>query len=179
MKNEEFTAVYEKYQDMVMKIIYKNSRDMELAQEISQQVFVSFYKVMDNIEQPNYKRWLIVAARNAFIDYIRKRKHQTKYLDDLERHERAKVDYQVVTKDQVEFVVERLANEQLAFRILEEIREKNHEWYEVLHAVCICEMKPQEAAKHLDISADVLRARLSRVRKYIRKKYLDEYKKDY
>lgn len=49
------------------------------------------------------------------------------------------------------------------------------EWYYVIMDICILQMSYEEAAKHLNIEVQVLRARLYRARRYIRKKYGEEY----
>lgn len=45
----------------------------------------------------------------------------------------------------------------------------------VIMDICILQMSYEEAAKHLNIEVQVLRARLYRARRYIRKKYGEEY----
>lgn len=64
----------------------------------------------------------------------------------------------------------------LTERILTELYERRKEWYDVVIDVCILEMSYEEAAKHLGITMEMLRARLFRARKYIRKKYGEEYR---
>lgn len=65
--------------------------------------------------------------------------------------------------------------ERLQERILEELYDKKKEWYYVIMDICILQMSYEEAAKHLNIEVQVLRARLYRARRYIRKKYGEEY----
>lgn len=64
----------------------------------------------------------------------------------------------------------------LAGRIFREVRAVNEQWYEVLILCCVEGMSYAEAAKKLDISESVLRARLYRARVYIKEKFGDEYK---
>ncbi len=59
--------------------------------------------------------------------------------------------------------------------ISEELYDKKKEWYYVIMDICILQMSYEEAAKHLNIEVQVLRARLYRARRYIRKKYGEEY----
>lgn len=72
-------------------------------------------------------------------------------------------------------VISRSGNDMLTERILEELYDKKKEWYYVIMDICILQMSYEEAAKHLNIEVQVLRARLYRARRYIRKKYGEEY----
>ena len=83
-------------------------------------------------------------------------------------------DFMVIHEDNTERVVTRLSHSMLTERILEELYDKKKEWYYVIMDICILQMSYEEAAKHLNIEVQVLRARLYRARRYIRKKYGEE-----
>ena len=170
MKNKEFTALYVKYRHLLMKIIFDRTRNLDLAEELSQQVFISFYEKMDNLDNAFYKPWLMLAAKNAAIDHNRKKSVSCEIPagDGIGY-------YSVITEDNMERIVERMTNAQLSFRILEDLKVKNETWYDVIEAICVQELGQDEAAVYLQISPQVLRARLYRARKYIRKTYGDEY----
>lgn len=172
MKNERFAEAYTKYRKLVMKMAYDRLRDSFLAEEISQQVFVSFYEHMDEInEEESIKPWLIITTRNVLVDYYRKqqvRKNKTPclYADAAERVPAAE-----------EEAVERVTNGKLTFQILEDLREKNKEWYEVIMAICVDGMSQREAAEYLRMTPQVLNAKLYRAKQYIRRKYQREYER--
>lgn len=170
MKNKRFAEAYIKYKKLVMKIVHDYLNDSFLAEEICQQVFVSFYEHMDDVyDEKGIKPWLIVTTRNAVFDYLRKlkvRKDKNVYLcaDAAERVPAAE-----------EEAVAHVADEKLSFQILEDLQQKNKEWYEVVKAICVDGMKQREAAEYLRISPQVLNAKLYRAKQYIRKKYQKEY----
>lgn len=169
MKNERFTEAYKKYRKLIMKIAYDRLGDTFLAEEISQQVFTSFYEHMDTLEDKSIKPWLMIATRNALIDYIRKQnirkdKAASLYLDAAAR-----------VPENEEAVVERIENGKLTFQILEDLREKNRDWYEVVMAICVNDMSQREAAEYLRMTPQVLNAKLYRAKQYIRRKYKKEY----
>ncbi len=58
-------------------------------EDLQHDVFMSFYKHMDQIPENHERAFLIVAARNAGIDFIRKKKRQKTDLDGFEVHEPA------------------------------------------------------------------------------------------
>lgn len=103
-------------------------------------------------------------------DYLRKMqvRKDTHSINGIE-------DFMVIHDDNTERVITRLSHNMLTERILEELYDKKKEWYYVIMDICILQMSYEEAAKHLNIEVQVLRARLYRVRRYIRKKYGEEY----
>ena len=82
----------------------------------------------------------------------------------------------VVAEDNTEKIIERIASVQLSFRILEDLKETNEDWYAVIMAVCVQDMTQEEAAKHLQMTSQALRAKLYRARKYIRSKYIKDFR---
>ena len=72
---------------------------------------------------------------------------------------------------------ERIDQRDLAGKILSEVREVNAQWYDVLVLHCVEELPHAEAARRLQISETVFRARLCRARAYIRENFGEEYKK--
>jgi len=116
------------------------------------------------------KGWLIVAAKNALIDYVRKQKSRSGKVFWLYG-----VEESLTTEDNAEHVVERVMQSQLSFQILQDLRKKNQEWYEIVMAICVYGMRLGDAAKHLQMTPQVLSAKLYRAKKYIRDKYQREY----
>lgn len=170
MKNKSFAEAYNRYRKMVIKMVYNCLDDVSLAEEISQQVFVSFYEHMDEINgEDGIKPWLIITTKNILIDYFRKQRVRKKkavwlYADAAQPAPAAE-----------EEVVERIANGKLSFQIMEDLRKKNRDWYEVVMAICVYGMSQREAAEYLRMSPQVLNAKLYRAKQYIRRKYQKEY----
>lgn len=170
MKNKRFAEAYTKYRKLVMKIAYDRLRDTFLAEEICQQVFVAFYEHMDRIcDEKRIKSWLIVATRNTVYDYFRKQKVRGEKAVYLRVDAAARVP---AAEDEA---VSHVFDEKLSGRIMDDLREKNEEWFEVVRAICVDGMKQREAAKYLRMSPQVLNAKLYRAKQYIRRKYQKEY----
>lgn len=170
MKNEKFTEAYKKYRKLVIKLAYDRLDDIFLAEEISQQVFVSFYEHMDRFrKEESIKPWLIITTKNALIDYFRKQ--------EVRRDKDAwlRIDAAERVSEDEEKVIERITNGKLSFQILEDLREKNKEWYEVVMAICVNDMSQREAAEYLRMTPQVLNAKLYRAKQYIRRKYQKEF----
>lgn len=170
MRNKRFTEVFQQYHRLIFKIVVEKVGDFNTTEEICQQVFLSFYKNMDRVKDDMVKSWLFITARNETIDCIRKRQIRSgtasyEHLGNLS----------AVEEPMAEYVVNRMVNEDFTFRILKDLREKNRSWFDIIMAISILEMEQEEAAEYLGISYQMLRAKLYRARKYIRKKYGEEY----
>lgn len=170
IKNERFTEIYNKYANLIYQYTYARVKDDYLTMEMVQQVFVNFYEHMDEVSDDIVKPWLLLCCKNEIIDYFRKMDYKKRsYIQDIRAEE------EIVTEDNTECVVERLVNRELTFQILENLKRKNESWYQIIEAVAIMQMTHEEAAEYLNISTQVLCAKLYRARKYIRRKFGEEY----
>ena len=162
MNEKKFTEVFNKYNRLVRKMVISRSGNDMLAEEICQQVFLQYFEQMNNISEELIQPWLLLTTRNMVYDYLRKMqvRKDTYSINGIK-------DFMVIHEDNTERVVTRLSHSMLTERILEELYDKKKE--------CILQMSYEEAAKHLNIEVQVLRARLYRARRYIRKKYGEEY----
>lgn len=172
MKQELFTEVYEEYHDLIRKYIYAQLGSAEDAKELMQDVFCDFYREMTGVDEDLAKPWLYLTARRKCIDYYRKHRKEEKRIfpesfDLLE----------LVSPDGAERLAERDSRVELACEILYNLKNENEKWYEAVDAVCVMGMQQSDAAEHLNLSVQALRARLSRARKYVRRKFLEEYRK--
>jgi RNA polymerase sigma-70 factor (ECF subfamily) len=153
--------------------------DYQIAQEISQQVFISFYKNMERISPELVKAWLIRCAQNAAIDYLRKTKHiQEVHLDEEAMEAMAAEEGNILVEESVKVYEEKRSNQELLGRILREVKTVNHHWFDILMLNCVEGLSYAEASERLKVPEQVLRARMYRARTYIREKFGDEYQDD-
>ena len=82
MKNKKFEEYFLKYKDLIMKIVMDKTGSYDDAEEICQQVFVSFYLNMESVSEDLVKAWLIRCTKNAIIDYYRKASKQREIITD-------------------------------------------------------------------------------------------------
>ena len=170
IKEQRFTQVYRRRKNLILRFAYSKTQDLEAAEEICQDVFLHYYEKIEQIQEDLVKAWLLLCAKRKCIDYWRKRQNR----QESSVGETAVLE--VISENNLERVVDHVIQENFAWKILGELRQKNETWYQVIEAVCICEMEQEEAAASLGISVQVLRARLFRARKFIRQEYLKEYK---
>lgn len=170
IKEQRFTQVYRRRKNLILRYAYSKTQDLEAAEEICQDVFLHYYEKIEQIQEDLVKAWLLLCAKRKCIDYWRKRQNR----QESSVGETAVLE--VISENNLERVVDHVIQENFAWKILGELRQKNETWYQVIEAVSICEMEQEEAAASLGISVQVLRARLFRARKFIRQEYLKEYK---
>ena len=170
-KNEIFEQHFKKYKDLIIRTVMKKSRDYQLAQEICQQVFCSFYFHMDEVDDDLVKAWLLKCTRNALVDYLRKPSTQNEVIVKNGFHE----DGNTIVHTDIDYCEKIVINQELTGRILREVRAANELWYEVLILICLYGMSHKEAAEKLNVTEQVLRARLYRARNFVRERFGDEY----
>ncbi|MCH3882486.1 MULTISPECIES: RNA polymerase sigma factor [Tenacibaculum] len=80
-----FESLYEMYNDSVSGVIFNIVRDKELAQEVTQDVFIKAWNNADtySAKKGRFFTWIINIARNAAIDKTRSKnfKNNSKNLD--------------------------------------------------------------------------------------------------
>lgn len=78
----DFTAIYELYQDSILRFCRWKCRDQESGQDLMQQAFLRFYICLQRNEKVVHARaFLYRIARNLIIDHWRKKKEES--LDQL------------------------------------------------------------------------------------------------
>lgn len=173
-RNVSFEECFLKYKNLIIRVVVDRSGDYQLAQEICQLTYEKFYKNMDKVKPEMEKVWLIRCAKNALTDHYRKARVQREiYAEDISPTEVGNL----LVEKSIERHEERMDQRNLAGKILREVREVNVQWYEVLVLHCVEELSHAEAARQLQISETVFRARLSRARAYVRKNFGEEYKR--
>lgn len=170
-KNTMFEMYFKRYKNLVIRAVMKKSQDYQLAQEICQQVFCSFYFHIDEIDEDLVKVWLLKTTRNALVDYLRKPSTRNEVILANDPQENGNT----LTYTVVDYCEDKVINQDLTGRILKEVKAANELWYEVLLLICVYGMSREEAAKRLQVSDQVLRARLYRARKFVRERFGDEY----
>lgn len=175
IKEEKFDRIYRTYQNDVFKISLYYTKDEYIAQDISQKVFYQFYLHFDNVNKDSVRTYLIRSARNLSYNWLRdtKREMNGELLDTIpeENVPQYSTEDEYIREEQ-----EREAKEFVAI-LMEHLREENESWYDVVNLV-FCLEKPHDlAAKELGITRDTLYNRLYRAKKWLRKKFEDEYHK--
>lgn len=168
MKDETFTEIYERYGKVIKKSVMAQTGKIELAEDICQQTFETYYRKIETVEAGSELSWLFVVAEHELIDYWRKASTNREifqpeaFEDTLDAEE---------LSDPAKVVTDRI----LACDLMRALRKRNRRWYDVVYHIYFLRESYEEAARHLGVSAEVLRARCSRALRFLRKKFGKDY----
>ena len=168
MKNAEtFTEVYKRHAASIIKSVVARTNDRELADEICQNVFLAYYKHMDHVQTEFIKAWLYEMMEHQLIDYWRKAStNHEKLIDEdaegvLDPEDRMNIEKQY-------------SDRRFIYEIMEKLKERNRNWYDVIECICIRQMTQEEACRYMGISSADLRSRLYRARKFLKEEFEKE-----
>lgn len=175
IKDEKFDRIYRTYQNDIYKISLYYTKDSHIAQDISQKVFCKFYLHFDNVNPDSVRAYLIRSARNLSYNWLRDMKKELsgEYIDVLPEEDVP----QYSTED--EFIQDEQRREEKEFvrMLMERLREENESWYDIINLIYCMEKPHDQVAKELGMTREVLYNKLYRAKKWLRKKFEDEYKK--
>ena len=98
---ESFGKLYDQFQPELLRYLAHRLRNRELAEDLTQQVFVKAWQAMPRYEQRSvpFKAWLYRIAHNQLVDYFRTHR-QTVDLHAIEAAAEADVEGQAIAGDQ-------------------------------------------------------------------------------
>ena len=71
-----FTLLVERYQSALVGFFVKNTRDIHVAEDLSQETLLKIYnQAWDYLPLGRFRPWMFRIARNLLIDSVRKRAH--------------------------------------------------------------------------------------------------------
>ena len=172
-KQRKIESLYCKYKDDVYKVCLFFVKEPDIALELGQQVFFNFYDHIDEVDEKGVRGYLLRTARNTSLNYIRDKKRECL------RDSWDSVEEEAVTVISVEEIYfrkeEKRQKKMLSKAILERLRTENEDWYTAINLV-YCLGKPHDVvADELGISKDALYSLIYRAKKWIRKRYEEQY----
>lgn len=173
IKEARFDKIYRTFQNDVYKISLYYTKDEHIAQDIAQKVFYLLYLHFDNVNLDTVKAYLLRSARNLSYNWLRdaKRELQGEYLEVIPEDD---IPY-YCTED--EYIRDEQARKRKEFVgiLLEQLREENESWYDIVNLIFCLEKPHDQVAKELGMTREMLYNRLYRAKKWLRKKFDDEY----
>lgn len=170
LDSETFQKIYDQYKNLILKVAYDMLGDYHLAQDICQDTFMKLYGYQDHIDVTRVKSWLLVVAGNQVRDYLKKGGKHKEILDeegilmDLQVHENC-----------IDAHLRKLGARDLQMRMLEALREKNSNWYEVLILVEYLEVPRKVVAKRRGIALSTVDLQLNSAKKWLIKNFGKEF----
>lgn len=71
MNTIEFTNIVKQYNKLIFTVCHRFVNDYHEAENLTQETFLTAYKVIDNFVGDNYKSWLVKIATNKCKDFLK------------------------------------------------------------------------------------------------------------
>lgn len=83
-EEEYFEVLISRYKNLVYSIVLKMVNDKEEVNDLAQEVFIKVYRNLDKYSSEfKFSTWLTRITTNHIIDYRRKKKCETVFIDDV------------------------------------------------------------------------------------------------
>lgn len=182
MTEDKIRKIYYQYYRLVLKVAVDTIHDYDYAQDISQEVFMTFLRKYEVLDERRYREWFAVCAKRKALDYRKKafRIHETLAKADVEDEgadenisktgDARKRLYTYRDK-----MLNKLILKDFTGKLLTDLEAHNKVWYEILVRSKILEESDEEIAHALGITVNNVRAKKHRLKEWIKKNYSVEY----
>lgn len=158
-QNSYFEDLLTKYEKLVFSICYRMTNNYFDAQDLTQETFISVYKVMESFDEKNEKAYITRVATNKCLDHLKRAERRTMPSED-EELERGSPPVDSVEKQVMEIVVmEQL--EKCCNRLKEPYKTVAYEYFYKGKTA-------KEIAEHINANVHTVQTQIRRVRKVLR-----------
>ena len=164
---EKFLEIYEKYKNLVLKVVFDMTRDYHLSQDICQETFLRLDRDLHKIPPEKVKSWLFSVSGRLVLDYLRKMGKVEVSAETVEEKRQTCQDDRM----EPERVLERMEQAGTYKRVLEYLREEKPLWYQVVCMAYLEEKSNREIAEELGISSNLVSQWKRRASAWLRKVY--------
>ena len=161
-----FVLLVEKYQDQIHTLVWQKIGDFHIAQEITQDVFISAYQKLATLKHRNrFSGWLYVIANRECITWYRKKKPQPQSLEEVDPMELEEAYYsEHISREREEETHEK--RRALVRKLLSKLRESDKT---VITLHYLAGLSCEEISKFLGVSVNTVKSRLHRARTRLKK----------
>ena len=158
-QNSYFEDLLTKYEKLVFSICYRMTNNYFDAQDLTQETFISVYKVMESFDEKNEKAYITRVATNKCLDHLKRAERRTLPSED-EEPERGSPPVDSAEKQVMEIVVmEQL--EKCCNRLKEPYKTVAYEYFYKGKTA-------KEIAEHINANVHTVQTQIRRVRKVLR-----------
>ena len=163
---QAFAALVEKYQDRIHTLAWQKISDFHIAQEITQDVFITAYQKLATLKNPNrFAGWLYTITNRKCITWYRKKTPQPQSLEDTDPIELEEVYYsEHVSREREEATKEK--RHALVHKLLSKLRESDRT---VITLHYLTGLSCEEIGQFLGVSTNTVKSRLHRARNRLKK----------
>ncbi|MGN0399728.1 MAG: RNA polymerase sigma factor [Blautia sp.] len=182
MTEEKLREVYSQYYRLVMKAAYEVLHDFDYCQDICQEVFSILAEKWDIVRPEQYSQWLATVARRKALDFRRKnyQQHEFTLLDGKDEDEEDRAGILAEAGESQGYhsddTLDRLICREFTKSFMDDLYEKNPEWYDMMSLMVYEEKTDAEIAQELGITIENLRVKKHRMKKWIDQNYGDRYR---
>ncbi len=163
---QAFTKLVEKYQEQVHILAWQKIGDFHIAQEITQDVFLTAYQKFHTFTHyRQFAGWLYVVTNRKCIAWHRKKKIETQSIDETNPAELEEVYFSEYTTHQREEAGKE-RRRTIVHKLLSKLQESERI---VMSLYYLAEMSCEEIAEFLGVSPNTVRSRLHRARIRLKK----------
>ena len=158
-QNSYFEDLLTKYEKLVFSICYRMTNNYFDAQDLTQETFISVYKVMESFDEKNEKAYITRVATNKCLDHLKRAERRTMPSED-EELDRGSPLVDSGEKQVMEIVVmEQL--EKCCNRLKEPYKTVAYEYFYKGKTA-------KEIAEHINANVHTVQTQIRRVRKVLR-----------
>ncbi|WP_282085604.1 RNA polymerase sigma factor [Aquimarina algiphila] len=83
-KLDMMSVLFDRYHIKIFNFLFKMTRDKEVSQDITQEVFYKAIKYRASYKKGKFSSWIYTIARNIFTDYYQRQKNKDERFDTIE-----------------------------------------------------------------------------------------------
>ena len=168
--DEAFSVLVQKHQKSIHALAWRKVGDFHVAEEITQDTFLSVYKNLAQLKNPKqFAGWIYVIANRLCLKWLQKNKFVMQSLDDTPVEEIEEVSYTCYASDQRQTEVTEDRHE-LVKKLLAQLPESERT---VVSLYYLGEMTAKEIGKFLGVSVNTIKSRLRRGRKRLQEQQIE------
>ena len=148
----DLKLLYEQYFEPIRAFLYYRTRDMELAEDLVQEVFIKVWDKRENLKTDSVKSLLYTIANNLMINHFN-------HLKVVHRHEESVVRSTSIELHSPQFQIEEKEFEQKFMQVISALPDGCREVFLMNR---IDKLKYQEIAERLELSVKAIEKRMSK-----------------
>ncbi len=161
---DAFNRLVLAYQDIAFNVAYRLMGDPAMAEDITQDAFISAYRKLNSFKGGSFKAWLMRIVTNAGYDELRKIKRRPTIALEPMTNEEEEIESPVWLTDPGESPEYAIVREELNSAIQNCLDELDYEFKAIVILVDVQGMNYSEAAQAVSKPLGTVKSRLARAR---------------
>lgn len=156
-----------RYYDEIYAFVYRQTTDVELAMDLTQEIFIAMLKGISSFDEKKakFRTWLYRIASNKITDYYRSKYHRQQMCDVYGEE----VEEQMSGYDVEADMLQKVYEEQMMTQVMSIIVEYGNEWVRIFQMKLFLNKTFEEIANELKLSENTVKTRYYTMLKKLRK----------